>query len=90
MQRASISLLGFIQRRNLYVKVYGSPSSALEKLSSKSEQEGLERRANARKRFIKPHLERQRAVSDALYNKSKRERIRLVEELVLSRKLVPF
>ena len=89
MQRG-ISLFGTIPYRSLFVKVYGSPSSALERLSTKSEQEGLEKRANARKRFIKPHLERQRAVSDALYNKSKRERIRLVEELVLSRKLVPF
>ena len=63
---------------------------ALDKLQAKSDLEGLERMTATRCRFVKPHLARQRAVSDAIYNRAKRERIRLVEEMVLDRKLVPF
>jgi len=76
--------------RALFVRVTGNPAAALERLQAKAEQEGLERMLAARRRFVKPHLARQRSASDALYNRSKRERIRLVEELVLDRKLVPF
>jgi len=91
---ASASLLGLApassRSLSLFVRVHGSPGAALERLQAKSEQEGVERSAAARRRYVKPHLARQKAASDALYNKAKRERVRLVEELVLDRKLVPF
>ena len=91
---ASLSLPGLAQALSrslsLFVRVHGSPGAALERLQAKSEQEGVERSAAARRRYVKPHLARQKAASDAQYNKAKRERVRLVEELVLDRKLVPF
>ena len=68
----------------------GNAGAALDRLQAKSELEGLERAVAARRRFVKPHLARQRSASDAQYNRSKRERIRLVEEMVLDRRLVPF
>jgi hypothetical protein len=76
--------------RALFVRVTGNAGAALDRLQAKSELEGLERAAAARRRFVKPHLARQRSASDARYNRSKRERIRLVEEMVLDRRLVPF
>jgi hypothetical protein len=84
------ALGGGAPARALYVKVTGNAGAALDRLQAKSELEGLERAAAARRRFVKPHLARQRSASDARYNRSKRERIRLVEEMVLDRRLVPF
>jgi hypothetical protein len=79
--------------RQLYVKVHGAggnASGAGERLQSKNELDGLEKMLAKRKRFIKPHLQRQLNAKGAVYNKAKGERIRLVEELMLDRKICPF
>ncbi len=77
--------------RTLYVRVTGaSPSAAMEKLNAKVAAEGRERLAAARKRYVKPHLQRQLDAKGAVYNKAKRERVRVVEELMLDRKVCPF
>jgi len=87
---SATSARGGAPARALFVRVTGNAGAALDRLQAKSELEGLERAAAARRRFVKPHLARQRSASDARYNRSKRERIRLVEEMVLDRRLVPF
>ncbi len=40
--------------------------------------------------YMKPSLARQRNESDAKYYKAKRERVKLVEELVLQKKYFPW
>ncbi len=77
--------------RTFYVRVHGSnPSRDFERLQGKLEASGLERALKERKRYVKPHLVRQKKAKDAVFNRAKRERIRVVEELMLDRKLCPF
>lgn len=56
---------------------------ALDKLATKSELDGLEKQLMKRRRYIKKHLERQQNARDAVYNKAKQQRLKLVEELLL-------
>ena len=75
-------------RRNFFVRV-SYPSNAsrdFERLQSKFEASGWERVLKERSRYMKPHLVRQKNAKDAVYNRAKRERIRIVEELLLDRK----
>jgi hypothetical protein len=69
--------------RTLYVRASSNPSSALEKLTAKAELEGIEKRLTQRRRYVKPHLQRQLNARNAIYNKAKQQRIKLVEELLL-------
>jgi hypothetical protein len=39
---------------------------------------------------MKPHLVRQRNQKDAIYNGAKRQRVKLVEEMLLDPRMCPF
>lgn len=41
-------------------------------------------------RYIKPHLARQRNAKDAVFNAAKRQRVKLVEEMLLDPRMCPF
>jgi 2'-5' RNA ligase len=80
-----------VQSRSFFVRAHGSNVTRdFERLQSKLEASGLERTLKERKRYVKPHLVRQKKAKDAVFNRAKRERIRVVEELMLDRRLCPF
>ena len=68
----------------------GGPILALERVRAKASLEGTERLLKRQRAYVKPTLARQKNVRDAAYNTVKRQRARLVEELVLQRKLWPW
>ncbi len=89
--RAAVALgAGACPSRSFYVKVSRNASRDLERLQAKVTASGLERLLTSRKRFVKPCLERQKAARDSVYNRAKRERARLVEEMMLDKTKCPF
>ncbi len=90
---APASVLGLSLSRSFFVRVRGVGGGAsrdLDRLQGKVEGSGQERALQRRRRFVKPHLERQRNAKEAVFNKAKRERIRLVEEMMLDRRVAGF
>lgn len=75
---------------SLFVKAGDSPSIALMKLQAKMEREGMERQIKARERYLKPKYSRQKMKKEAIYMKTKRTRVALVEAFLADSHIQPF